>query len=101
MRNGTNYSSKCNIHDKIHITRRSLNKNAVFIKSVKRNMEKFRNVKLLSEMTEGVLILQNSARKLKAVADNAILLNISYSSENISDSIKIKTENGFYPKLNV
>ena len=101
MRNGTNYSSKCNIHDKIHITRRSLNKNAVFIKSVKRNMEKFRNVKLLSEMTEGVLILQNSARKLKAVADNAILLNISYSSENISDSIKIQTENGFYPKLNV
>ena len=64
-------------------------------------MEKFRNVKLLSEMTEGVLILQNSARKLKAVADNAILLNISYSSENISDSIKIQPENGFYPKLNV
>ena len=39
MRNGTNYSSKCNIHDKIHITRRSLNKNAVFIKSVKRNIK--------------------------------------------------------------
>ena len=93
MRNGTNYSSKCNIHDKIYITRRSLNKNAVFIKSVKRNMEKFRNVKLLSEMMESVLILRNSFLKLKTVVDNAILLNYAVSSENISESIKIKTEN--------
>lgn len=52
-------------------------------------------------MVEGALILRNSSLKLKLVVDNAILLNISYSSENISDSIKIKTENGFYPKLNV
>ena len=101
MRNGTNYSSKCNIHDKIHITRRSLNKNAVFIKSVKRNMEKFRNVKLLSEMMESVLILRNSSLKLKMVADNAILRNYAVSSENISESIKIKTENSFYLKVNV
>ena len=50
---------------------------------------------------EGALILRNSSLKLKLVVDNAILLNISYSSENIFDSIKIKTENGFYPKLNV
>ena len=46
-------------------------------------------------------IFQNQSRKLKLVADNAILLNISYSSENISDSIKIKTENGFFLKQNV
>ena len=50
----------------------------------------------ISKSTGGVLNLQNKSRKLKLVADNAILLNISYSSENISDSIKIKTENGFY-----
>ena len=70
-----------------------MNKNAVFIKSVKRNMEKFRNVKLLSEMMESVLILRNSFLKLKTVVDNAILLNYAVSSENISESIKIKTEN--------
>ena len=33
---------------------------------------------------EGVLILQNSSRKLKTVVDNAILLNYTVSSENIS-----------------
>ena len=98
MRNGTNYSSKCNIHDKIHITRRSLNKNAVFIKSVKRNMEKFRNVKLLSEMMEGVLILRNSSLKLKTVVDNAILLNYAVSPENISKRIKIKQRPAFTSK---
>ena len=47
---------------------------------------------------EGVLILRNSSLKLKTVADNAILLNYAVSSENISESIKIKTENGFYLK---
>ena len=55
----------------------------------------------ISKSTGGVLNLQNKSRKLKLVADNAILLNISYSLENISDSIKIKTENGFYLKQNV
>ena len=47
---------------------------------------------------EGVLILRNSSRKFKTVADNAILLNYAVSSENISERIKIKTENGFYLK---
>ena len=52
-------------------------------------------------MVEVVLILRNSSLKLKMVADNAILLNYAVSSENISESIKIKTENGFYLKVNV
>ena len=52
-------------------------------------------------MVEGVLILRNSSLKLKTVVDNAILLNYAVSSENISESIKIKTENGFYLKVNV
>ena len=52
-------------------------------------------------MVEGVLILRNSSLKLKMVVDNAILLNYAVSSENISESIKIKTENGFYLKRNV
>ena len=46
-------------------------------------------------------IFQNKSRKLKTVADNTILRNYAVSSENISDSIKIKTENGFYLKQNV
>ena len=45
---------------------------------------------------EGVLIPLNSSLKLKTVVDNAILLNYAVSSENISESIKIKIENGFY-----
>ena len=53
------------------------------------------------KMVEGVLILRNSFLKLKTVAGNAILLNYAVSSENISESIKIKTENGFYLKVNV
>ena len=52
-------------------------------------------------MVGDVLDLQNKSRKLKLVADNAILLNISYSSENISERIKTKTENGFHLKANV
>ena len=52
-------------------------------------------------MVEGVLILRNSSRKLKTVADNAILLNYAVSSENISERIKIQTENGFHLKRNV
>ena len=52
-------------------------------------------------MVEVVLILRNSSLKLKMVADNAILLNYAVSSENISEGIKIKTENGFYLKVNV
>ena len=52
-------------------------------------------------MVEGVLILRNSSFKLKMVADNAILRNYAISSENISESIKIKTENGFHLKVNV
>ena len=50
---------------------------------------------------EGVLILRNISLKLKMVVDNAILLNCAVSSENISESIKIKTENGFHLKVNV
>jgi hypothetical protein len=50
---------------------------------------------------EGVLILRNSSLKLKTVVDNASLQNYAVSSENISKSIKIKTENGFYLKQNV
>ena len=46
-------------------------------------------------MVEGVLILRNSSLKLKTGTGNAILLNYAVSSENISESIKIKTENGF------
>ena len=53
------------------------------------------------KFVEGVLILRNKSRKLKTVVDNAILLNYAVSSENISESIKIKTENGFYLKVNV
>ena len=52
-------------------------------------------------MVEVVLILRNSSLKLKMVADNAILLNYAVSSENISESIKIKTKNGFHLKVNV
>ena len=52
-------------------------------------------------MVEGVLILRNSSLKLKTVADNAIFLNYAVSSENISESIKIKTENGFHLNVNV
>ena len=50
---------------------------------------------------EGVLILRNSSLKLKMVVDNAILLNCAVSSENISESIKIQTENSFHLKRNV
>jgi hypothetical protein len=42
---------------------------------------------------EGILILRNSVLKLKMVVNNAILRNNAVSSENISKSIKIKTEN--------
>ena len=49
-------------------------------------------------MVEGVLILRNTSLKLKMVVDNAILLNYAVSSENISERIKIKTENGFHLK---
>ena len=52
-------------------------------------------------MVEGILILRNTSLKLKMVVDNASLLNHAVSSENISESIKIKTENGFYLKVNV
>ena len=52
-------------------------------------------------MVEGVLILRNSSLKLKMVVGNAILLNYAVSSENISESIKIKTENSFHLKVNV
>ena len=50
-------------------------------------------------MVEGILILWNSSLKLKTVADNAILLNYAVSSENISESTKIKIENGFHLKV--
>ena len=50
-------------------------------------------------MVEGVLILRNSSLKLKTVADNAILQNYAVSSENISEHIKIKTENSFHLKV--
>ena len=38
-----------------------------------------------------VFIPRNSSLKLKTVVDNAIWLNYAVSSENISESIKIKT----------
>ena len=53
------------------------------------------------QILEGVLILRNSSLKLKTVVDNAILLNYAVSSENISESIKIKREFGFHLKVNV
>ena len=53
------------------------------------------------EIVEGVLILRNSFRKLKMVVDNAILQNHAVSSENISERIKIQTENDFPLKRNV
>ena len=53
------------------------------------------------EIREGVLILRNSSLKLKMVVDNAILLKYCTSSENISERIKNKTENGFHLKVNV
>ena len=52
-------------------------------------------------MVEVVLILRNTSRKLKIAVYNANLLNYAVSSENISEGIKIKTENGFYLKVNV
>ena len=52
-------------------------------------------------MVEVVLILRNISRKLKMVVDNAILQNHAVSSENISERIKIQTENLFYLKVNV
>ena len=56
---------------------------------------------IVQQILEGVLILQNKSRKLKMVVDNAILQNYAVPSENISERIKIKTENGFYLKVNV
>ena len=56
---------------------------------------------LLLKMLEGVFIPWNKSRKLKTVVDNAILLNYAVSSENISERIKIKTENSFHLKVNV
>jgi hypothetical protein len=50
---------------------------------------------------KSVFIPRNKSRKLKMVVDNAILLNYAVSSENISESIKIKREFGFYLKVNV
>ena len=49
----------------------------------------------------GVLILQNSSLKFNTVVGNAILLNYAVSSENISELIKNKTENGFTREVNV
>ena len=57
--------------------------------------------KLKNKYEEGVLILRNKSRKLKTVADNAILRNDAVSSENISELIKNKTENGFHLKRKV
>ena len=50
---------------------------------------------------KSVFIPRNKSRKLKTGVDNAILLNYAVSSENISERIKIKTENGFHLKVNV
>ena len=50
-------------------------------------------------LVEGVLILLNSSFKLKMVVDNAILQNYAVSPENISERIKIKTENSFHLKV--
>jgi hypothetical protein len=53
------------------------------------------------EIREGVLILRNKSLKLKTVVDNANLLNYAVSSENISERIKIQTENVLHLKANV
>ena len=50
-------------------------------------------------MVEGVLILRDTSLKLKTVVDNAILQNYAVSPENISERIKIKTENSFHLKV--
>ena len=63
-------------------------------------MHKHRNM-IISNLVEGVLILRNISLKFKTVVDNAILLNYAVSSENISESIKIKREFGFLLKVNV
>ena len=52
-------------------------------------------------LVEVVLILRKPFLKLKTVADNASLLMSFTSSENISERIKIKTENLFHLKVNV
>ena len=52
-------------------------------------------------LVDDVLILRNSSLKFKTVVDNAILQNNAVSSENISERIKNKTENGFHLKRNV
>ena len=49
----------------------------------------------------GVFILQNKSRKLKSVADNAILLNYAASSEYISKTHKAKSREIFHLKVNV
>jgi hypothetical protein len=53
------------------------------------------------EIREVVLILRNGSLTLKTVVGNAILLNYAVSSGNISERIKIQTENGFHLKRNV
>ena len=50
---------------------------------------------------EGVLILRNSSLKHKTVVNNAIVRDYTVPSENISERIKIKTENSFHLKINV
>ena len=47
---------------------------------------------------EVVLILRNTSLMLKMATDNAILRNYAVSPENISERIKIQTENGFHLK---
>ena len=52
-----------------------------------------RNIAIVVFILEVVLILRNSSLKLKTVTDNANLLNYAVSSGNISERIKIQTEN--------
>ena len=70
-------------------------------KVIHEQTDEFTPIEVGKNFLEGVLILWNSSLKLKTVVDNAILLNYAVSSENISESIKNKTENGFYLKRNV
>ena len=51
------------------------------------------------EIREGVLILRNGSLTFKTVVDNAILRDYAVSPENISERIKIKTENCFHFKV--
>lgn len=51
-----------------------------------------------SRVLQGIFIPRNKSRKLKTVADNTIFPNITFSSENIDKSIKLKQRTAFTSK---